>query len=54
MASGTGIPVPEKESLDVVPAEYTDSQKTPLVVDTAESPFHLKIQKPGSLPEIEK
>jgi hypothetical protein len=30
----------------VVPAEYTDSEKTPLVVDTANLPLEIKVPKP--------
>ena len=31
---------------DVVPPEYVDSEKTPLVVDTADSPFDFRVRKP--------
>lgn len=31
----------------VVPPEYLDSAQTPLEIDTADSPFHLKVRKPG-------
>ncbi len=31
---------------DIVPEEYTDVTRTPLEVDTAEQPFHLKVRKP--------
>ena len=31
-----------------VPPEYNDPEKTPLEVDTANLPFHLKIRKPSS------
>ncbi len=31
---------------DVVPPEYIDSEKTPLIVDTTDSPFEFKIRKP--------
>lgn len=30
----------------VVPPEYADPEKTPLLVDTAEQPFDLKVRKP--------
>jgi hypothetical protein len=30
----------------VLPPEYTDTSQTPLVVDTADSPFELKVRKP--------
>ncbi len=32
---------------DIVPPEYADPQKTPLEVDTADAPFHLKVHKPS-------
>jgi hypothetical protein len=34
------------ESMKLVPDEYLDSGRTPLVVDTAESPFRLLVRKP--------
>jgi hypothetical protein len=37
-------PLPES----VVPAEYANSSKTPLEVDTATRPFVLKVRKPGA------
>lgn len=37
-----GAPVP------LIPAEYADAAKTPLIVDTADSPFDLRIPKPES------
>lgn len=30
----------------LVPAEYYDTTKTPLEVDTSQQPFHLKVRKP--------
>lgn len=32
---------------DLVPAEYRDPKKTPLEVDTKNSPFDLKVARPG-------
>ncbi len=32
--------------MDLVPPEYTDPEKTPLVVNTNQSPFDLKVRKP--------
>ncbi len=34
----------------VVPREYADPEKTPLLVDTAEQPFDLKVRKPKTQP----
>jgi hypothetical protein len=34
------------DSTKLVPDEYLDSGRTPLVVDTAESPFRLLVRKP--------
>jgi hypothetical protein len=34
------------DSTKLVPAEYLDSGRTPLVVDTAQSPFRLLVRKP--------
>lgn len=34
--------------LDLVPPEYCDPTKTPLTVQSSESPFQLKVRKPGS------
>jgi hypothetical protein len=34
------------DSTKLVPDEYLDSGRTPLVVDTAESPFRLRVRKP--------
>ena len=34
------------EQLQLVPEEYVDSNRTPLIVNTAESPFHLQVRKP--------
>ena len=31
---------------EIVPPEYTDLTRTPLEVDTAQQPFHLKVRKP--------
>lgn len=39
-------PGPVPLSATVVPPEYGDMNRTPLVVDTAESPFELKVPKP--------
>jgi len=32
---------------EVVPPEYANPATTPLEVDTADAPFHIKIRKPG-------
>jgi len=32
---------------EIVPPEYADPATTPLEVDTADAPFHIKIRKPG-------
>ena len=34
------------DATTLVPAEYLDSDRTPLLVDTAESPFRLVVRKP--------
>jgi len=36
----------QQRRTDAVPLEYTDPRRTPLEVDTADAPFHLKIRKP--------
>jgi len=37
-----GAPLPE----NLVPPEYADPETTPLQIDTADTPFHLKVRKP--------
>jgi hypothetical protein len=34
------------DSNSLVPEDYVDSDRTPLLVDTADSPFHLVVKKP--------
>jgi hypothetical protein len=34
------------EASDLVPTEYTESARTPLVIDTAETPFEILVRKP--------
>jgi len=36
--------------MDLVPAEYGDPKKTPLTVQTSQSPFELKVRKPAPGP----
>lgn len=34
------------ESTSLVPPEYLDSERTPLLIDTADSPLNLRVRKP--------
>ena len=34
-----------RQELGILPPEYSDSEKTPLEVDTADSPFHFKVKR---------
>jgi len=36
----------QQRRTDDVPLEYTNPRSTPLEVDTADAPFHLKVRKP--------
>jgi hypothetical protein len=31
----------------IIPPEYRDPEKTPIMVDTAEIPFNIKVKKPA-------
>jgi hypothetical protein len=42
LSAANGMPI----SASMVPEEYGDPAKTPLVVDTASSPFELRVRKP--------
>jgi len=42
--------VGDEMRFDIVPAEYADPRKTPLTVNTSESPFELKVRKPKPNP----
>jgi hypothetical protein len=42
VTNNSGAPLPAS----VVPTEYSDYAKTPLLVDTADEPFNLQIKKP--------
>ncbi len=36
----------KKKTTPAVPKEYSDSSTTPIEIDTADSPFHIKVKKP--------
>ncbi len=40
----------DRSRSDLIGAEYADPQKSPLKVDTSQSPFTLKVAKPGTKP----